>query len=102
VAGLVTRWVLPALTPARILLSKLSLPRLDVFGTVKPGAHAVWVAVGALSCAAPFAIARNELLWDDDLSSLTPIPQELKALDRELRSQLGAPDPRYLVIISGP
>src|SRR6185369_15779216 len=52
VAGLVTRWVLPALTPARILHSKLSLPRLELFGTAKQGASAVWIAVGALSCAA--------------------------------------------------
>jgi predicted exporter len=102
VAGLVTRWVLPALTPARILESKLSLPRWDILGTAKPGAGAVWIAVGTLTCAALFAIARNERLWDDDLSSLTPIPQQLKALDRELRSQLGAPDPRYLVIVSAP
>jgi predicted exporter len=49
-----------------------------------------------------FAISRNERLWDDDLSNLTPIPEELKTLDRHLRSQLGAPDPRHLFIVTGP
>ena len=101
VAGLVTRWVLPALTPTGILERKLALPQLDFPRSWKLGTGAAWLAVAALSCAALFAIARNERLWDDDLSNLTPIPEELKALDRNLRSQLGAPDPRHLVIVTG-
>jgi predicted exporter len=102
VAGLVTRWVLPTLTPAGILERKLALPQLDPPRSWKLGTGIVWLTVAALSCAALFSIARNERLWDDDLSNLTPIPEELKALDRNLRSQLGAPDPRHLVMVTGP
>jgi hypothetical protein len=100
-AGLVTRWVLPALTPARILERKLTLPQFDLSPRAKRGTSAVWMAVAALCCVALFATARNERLWDDDLSNLTPIPEELKALDRNLRSQLGAPDPRHLIVVTG-
>jgi predicted exporter len=102
VAGLVTRWVLPALTPAGILERKLALPQFDIPRAGRIAAGTAWLAVAVLTCGALFAIARTDRLWDDDLSNLTPIPKELKALDRDLRSQLGAPDPRHLVIVTGP
>ncbi|HLX81956.1 MAG TPA: MMPL family transporter [Burkholderiales bacterium] len=101
VAGLVTRWVLPALTPARILERKLAAS----FDWPLPawlGTGAAWGSVLAIACVALVAIHRNDRLWDDDLANLTPVAGESKALDRELRSQLGAPDPRYLVVLTAP
>ena len=100
VAGLVTRWVLPALTPAGILKRKLALPQFDLPSAGGFRIRAAWLAVGAIACIAAIAISRNEQLWDDDLANLTPQPEEMRALDRELRSQLGAPDPRHLIIIT--
>jgi predicted exporter len=101
-AGLVTRWVLPALTPARILERKLMrLPfRLPPAGI--PGSRLAWPAVGLFAAAAVAVVIHNERLWDDDLSNLAPIPGDIKALDRDLRSQLGAPDPRYLILATAP
>ncbi|MEK6244721.1 MAG: MMPL family transporter [Pseudomonadota bacterium] len=97
-AGLVTRWVLPALTPAKILERKLvRLP----FNWALPDAPArryAWPAVGVLAAAALVVVLQNDKLWDDDLSNLAPLPEDIKTLDRELRSQLGAPDPRYLIL----
>lgn len=97
-AGLVTRWVLPALTPAKILERKLiRLP----FNWAKPRAAATryaWPVVAVLATVALIAVLQNDKLWDDDLSNLTPLPEDIKTLDRELRSQLGAPDPRYLIL----
>ncbi len=97
-AGLVTRWVLPALTPAGILQRKLvRLP----FDGVLPGAPAqrfAWPALAVLSAAAFAVLLQHDRLWDDDLANLTPLPQDLRALDRDLRAQLGAPDPRYLIL----
>lgn len=46
-------------------------------------------------------LGRGEL-WDDDLTRLTPVPQELIKRDLALRSSLGAPDVRFLVGIRGP
>lgn len=100
VAGLVTRWVLPALTPARILERKLVVPALDIRLAGSAKASAAWTAAAALACVALISISRNEHLWDDDLASLTPVAESFKSLDRELREQMGAPDPRYLVLVT--
>ena len=100
VAGLVTRWVLPALTPARILQRKLAVPQFDRALPGRLKASVAWSVVAALACVALLAVAGNSRIWDDDLSNLTPLPEDIKALDRELRSQLGAPDPRHLVIVT--
>jgi len=39
--------------------------------------------------------------WQNDLGKLTPIPQPLLERDAELRAELGAPDVRFLLAISG-
>ena len=39
--------------------------------------------------------------WENDLSKLTPVPRELMARDERLRSELGAPDVRYLLPVEG-
>ena len=98
VAGLVTRWVLPALTPARILERKLvRLPFAPPPSAARATRYA-WPAVALLAAAAVVVVVRNDKLWDDDLSNLAPLPESIKALDRDLRAQLGAPDPRYLIL----
>jgi predicted exporter len=103
-AGLVTRWVLPALTPARILERKLvRLPFVPALSArYAPPARIAWPIAGALAVAAVVVLFQNHKLWDDDLSNLTPLPEEIRKLDRELRSQLGAPDPRYLILATAP
>lgn len=100
-AGLVTRWVLPALTPAKILERKLV--RLPFGGALSgaPAARYAWPALALLCAAAVVMLLRHDRIWDDDLANLTPLPQELRALDRDLRAQLGAPDPRYLILATG-
>ena len=97
VAGLVTRWLLPALTPARILQRKLV--RLPLSGLPHPPpARIGWTVLAVVAGAAAFVVLTKDQLWDDELARLAPLPEELRTLDRELRSQLGAPDPRHLVI----
>jgi predicted exporter len=44
---------------------------------------------------------RWEAVWETDLRALSPIPRDMVALDRELRSGLGAPDVRYLIAVRG-
>jgi predicted exporter len=99
VAATVTRWVLPGLIPP---------------GFTAPGAAALApVAMAALQRAPvlryPLLIAvaagiavlviQRESLWSDDLAGLTPVPQSEQLLDRQLRTDLGAPDVRYLAVI---
>jgi predicted exporter len=38
--------------------------------------------------------------WEDDLTSLSPIPASDQKLDQSLRNDIGAPDVRYLIVAS--
>ena len=44
---------------------------------------------------------RYQDIWDNDLANLSPVSQSAKALDEQLRTELGAPDVRYLLVIRG-
>jgi predicted exporter len=57
------------------------------------GAAAVVVSIAAIWLA-------PQPMWESDLSKLTPVPKELLIQDQELRSQLGTPDVRYLLVIT--
>lgn len=98
-AGLSTRFVLPWLLAAggrdfgeserlaRIWQTFSSLPRPRWAGVVL-----VIVCIGTIALA-PGAT------WENDLSKLTPVPQDLLARDNELRAALGSPDLRLLLVV---
>ncbi|MEJ7668279.1 MAG: MMPL family transporter [Casimicrobiaceae bacterium] len=100
VAGAMTYWILPIWAPV--------VPVRAVV-TTQSAAPAVRVRVhrwprGALALlliAVVVASAWNKQWWDDDIASMNPLPVSLKQRDRELRAALGAPDVRYLLIVSG-
>jgi predicted exporter len=98
-SGLVTRFVLPALTPARTLGNKLVRVPFASGGSAWISAP-LWLVLAPALLAAGVLAAKADRIWDDDLANLSPLPAELKALDRELRAQLGAPDVRHLVVIA--
>jgi predicted exporter len=101
VAGLVTRYVLPALTPARALSRKRVKPPIDASRVLPLLRRHSWIAGAAIALALVVLFARRDAIWDDDLANLNPLQAATKALDRELREQSGAPDLRYLVVASG-
>ncbi|MEN1928845.1 MMPL family transporter [Luteimonas sp. MJ250] len=77
-----------------------------------PVLQALWRGIGrlprprwsllalALACVAVLASARGPF-WENDLSKLTPVPEEGMALDARLRAELGAPDVRYVAVLRG-
>ena len=91
-------WVLPGLTGDKRL-----------FAGAKPSARQSWSAPGWLApaflgvsvLALGLLISRGETIWESDLSALSPVPQTAKLLDGSLRADLGAPDLRYLFLVSG-
>jgi predicted exporter len=99
VAGLTTRFLLPRLLAAsgrdygesRFLgtlwqwIVKLPAPR--------------WGAAALAAVAVAIIVFAPGALWENDLSKLTPVPNDLLQQDQELRSQLGTPDLRYLLVI---
>ena len=97
-AALCTRYGLPALLPAhwqanvpvpRRLGVLLKLPRSVVGGSMI-------LLIALLLRTAPSEI------WEDDLAALSPVPASAIALDRELRTALGAPEAGQLILVSAP
>lgn len=98
VAGLVIRWVVPAMTPARhrIVLSPFVIPEwLRI--TLRPNP---WLAGGIVALAF-LAFSAGGLSWENNLGALSPLPTEMKLRDRQLREQLDAPDVRFVIMLTG-
>ena len=97
-AGFATAWLLPAVVPpSAIRLKSPGLPRL-----LPPLPRAAaWIAAALVAAALAFVAARHDRLWDEDLANLSPIPEDAKKLDQQLRAELGAPDLRYLLVARG-
>jgi predicted exporter len=99
-AGLVTRWVLPALAPRPRIEPSSRVPQVDwsrLLHWFGRGRRVIWLGVAA----AVLFLALNEArIWDDDLANLSPVSQSAKALDQQLRAELGAPDVRFLLVMS--
>ena len=98
VALAVTRYVLPHLVPegfegVRAIAFAPQLLRLvHQAGTLRP--LLFLVVTGALV----LVLMRGGDVWQDDLSSLSPISAADQRRDRDLRADIGAPDVRYLVV----
>jgi predicted exporter len=99
-AGLVTRWVVPALAPRPGSEPLSHFPRMDVITAwqwMRRGRRLVWFAVAA---ALVFLALSDARIWDDDLANLSPVSQSAKQLDQQLRTELSAPDVRFLLVMS--
>jgi predicted exporter len=101
-AALVTRYVLPNLLPP-----KLNIRDLTPLGVALAAGlqrvrtpRALLVVVPIL--AAIILYAHRGPVWNYELSALSPVSAADQALDGMLRSDIGAPDVSYLVVISGP
>jgi predicted exporter len=101
VAGLTTRFLLPPLVPE----SRRDPADSELLGRLWHAIAALprplWLgAATAIACIAYLALSPRPL-WENDLGALTPVPPTLLARDSALRSELGAPDVRHLLVIEG-
>ena len=101
-AGLATRFVLPELLPRDFRIRDLT-PIGRRAARIREAASAgrVAIALVAVGAAVVLGLYRHRL-WSHDLAALSPVPAAAQRLDGQLRADLGAPDVRYLVIISAP
>jgi len=101
-AGVVTRDVVPALAgpgPVTERAFTVSASMEQVIEGLRRFAPLVWaLAAGA----AVLLYSSKDKLWEDDLAAMNPVPERLKAADRELRRELGAPDVRHLLLVRAP
>jgi len=96
-AGAMTYWVLPLWIPAAMV--RVPAPTKTPMHVTH--AKSGWRVAAALVLVVA-GFSWNRPWFDDDVASLNPLPAALKDQDRELRNALGAPDVRYLLVVSGP
>ncbi|MGP1678706.1 MAG: MMPL family transporter, partial [Burkholderiales bacterium] len=101
VAATVTRFVLPHLLPANFRIHDVSAVGLVLSRLVQRAGALRWAAAMLLLAACAILAAHRASLWDDKIASLSPVAQTDVALDASLRADTGAPDVRYLVVVSG-
>ena len=99
-AALVTRFVLPAWRPRRLALHDLTAVGawLARRSALLPRARAVLLALPLLALAVLWL--HRGSWWSRELTALSPIPLAEQALDERLRIDVGAPDVRYVVVVS--
>jgi predicted exporter len=101
VAAGVTRFVLPGLLPAGFRVRDVSFLGHMLEAVTARARVLRWIFAGVLIAATAVVAVHRHALWDPELSALSPLSTADIALDRTLRADLGAPDARYLVVVSG-
>ncbi|MDO8448173.1 MAG: MMPL family transporter [Rhodoferax sp.] len=97
----VTRYVLPHLLPANFRIRDVSAVGHTLSRLVQRAGALRWPALMVLTLALVVLVQHRNDLWSSNISSLSPISQADVQLDTRLRSDTGAPDVRYLVVVSG-
>jgi predicted exporter len=101
VAAAVTRFILPHLLPANFRIRDISALGHAV-GAAAQRAPLLRIPMALVVLAACVVVFLHRgALWNTELSSLSPVSQADQALDARLRADMGAPDVRYMVAVTG-
>lgn len=100
-AAVMTRFVLPHLLPAQFRIHDVSAIGRVLSRLTRRAAALRWPAVVLLLAACAVLATHRDTLLNEKISSLSPVSQADIALDESLRADMGAPDVRYVVVISG-
>jgi predicted exporter len=102
-AALVTRFVLPGWLPRKFAVRDLTPLGLRVAAALQAMPRAAVAAVVLIvpAAAALILLLHRGPIWNTELAALSPVPAADQQLDAQLRGELGAPDVRYLVVVSG-
>lgn len=98
-AAVTTRWLLPVLVED-IAFRGQQVTSGWLVAAANLRRRRGWLA-GVVAIAALYLAFGHGPSWESDLANLSVVPQQARDLDEELRRQLGAPDIRHLVAISG-
>lgn len=100
-AAMVTRFVLPHLLPENFHIRDASATGRLLSRLLRCAAALRPAAVMLLLAACTVLFMHRGDLWNDSISSLSPVSRAEVELDAKLRADAGAPDVRYLVVVSG-
>lgn len=101
-AVLVTRYVLPVLTPQQLALRDLSQVATKLDHVIGRAATLRWLVVALALAACSAVLLHNGSIWNRQLSGLNPIPQSERQVDEQLRGDLGGTDTRYIMALVAP
>lgn len=102
VAGAATWWLVPHAIPAQWLPATARVPA-PVRGTStdrRASSRRMRAIAAACIALAIVLAAWGKPWWDDDLATMNPLPAQYKARDIRLRSEIGAPDVRFALLVS--
>ncbi|MES2830993.1 MAG: MMPL family transporter [Pseudomonadota bacterium] len=100
VAAVVTRFVLPLLLPANFAVRDISAIGTYLVRIVRHGPRLRWPLAALALAAVVVVIQHRATLLDPQLSSLSPVAVADQQIDAMLRADMGAPDARYMVVVS--
>ncbi|MFZ2161616.1 MAG: MMPL family transporter [Sideroxyarcus sp.] len=106
IAGLIgavstTRWVLPHLLPQGFSVHPPRQLGGLLMALLRQAPRARIVLLAAMAVAVIFLTTQRNSLWNDSLSSMSPVKKEALLLDEQLRNDMGAPDVRYMLVLGG-
>lgn len=99
VAALVTRYLLPQLLPAGFAIRDVTPLGLRLQRLVGAVGRLRWFLAGLAALSGALVFAQHDRVWNHELGALSPVPPEAQAVDAALRSDLGAPDLRYMIVV---
>lgn len=102
VAVLTARWVLPLLLPKGFVAPSVGFIAPSILGAVGIAPRLRKLSVVLLVLAGVGLLMHRGAYWNDQLSSLSPVPLQQQKQDESLRQALGAPDVRHLIVIHAP
>lgn len=100
-AAAMTRFVLPHLLPASFRIHDVTAIGRVLMRLTQGAAALRWPALIVVLAACAILAANRSSLLNEKISALSPVSQADVALDESLRRDMGAPDVRYLVVVSG-
>jgi predicted exporter len=100
-AAAVTRYVLPHLHRRAVAVRDLSRIGTALARAARIAPRLRWPLAALMIAAVAVLALHRGPLWSHELSTLSPVPMSSQTLDAALRADVGAPDVRYLVVLSG-
>ena len=100
VAAAVTRFVLPSLRPRSFHIRDSVAPGRAFGRVMEPLTRLHWLALLLAIAALAILFVKQDQLWNKSLADLSPLSPATMSLDASLRGELGAPDQRYLVVVT--
>ncbi|MES2637661.1 MAG: MMPL family transporter, partial [Pseudomonadota bacterium] len=100
-AAAMTRYVLPHWLPADFRIQDLSNAGLKLSRFATFATRLKWPAIGLIVASSFVVYQHHGHLWNSELAALSPVSKADMALDTRLRAGMGAPDVRYMIVVSG-